>query len=482
MLYAAAPWTKTPRCAPCLTATADPRYVCPHHARGRIHTRAREASCVALCVEAQVESANSVESDFPYNKGVHFMAFSTATLTPMHCCTPVSNPPPRRRCFADVISRRRCATRLRTERATFLVPSARHFAASMRSYARRPDGKTCCVTRWRHANGLGKMRTRRRRRRRRTPRRGCCGTQPRAALMLPWCPLRWKQMMHNRQVARIADVQPSLLWCVPHRLQPFQSLCLTLLSRHLQIRGDALHIANCGDSRAVLCCAGGTAAALTVDHVPSLPSEAARIAAAGGFVCADGRVGGTLALSRALGDAAYKQAAHLPPERQAVVSTPDVMSMQMHPGQHEFLLLACDGLWDVRSNQAAVDFVRPRLAEGIAPAEVAAQLCSVCIADDTQQLAGLGCDNVSVVLIVLPASREHSSDGEVETPSSCEQVVHRRGSLKRHAPHAASDEIYDGDSGSDGEEEEEEEIALERHAAKRQTTRRQTARGVTCEG
>jgi serine/threonine protein phosphatase PrpC len=261
----------------------------------------------------------------------------------------------------------------------------------------------------------------------------------------------------------------------------FLHSCLTLLSRHLQIRGDALHIAHCGDSRAVLCCAGGTAAALTVDHVPSLPSEAARIAAAGGFVCADGRVGGTLALSRALGDAAYKQAAHLPPERQAVVSTPDVMSMQMHPGQHEFLLLACDGLWDVRSNQAAVDFVRPRLAEGIAPAEVAAQLCGVCIADDTQQLAGLGCDNVSVVLIVLPASREHSSDGEVETPSSCEQLVHRRGSLKRHAPHAVSDEVYDGDSGSDGEEEEE-EIAFEQHVAKRQSTRRQTTRGVTCEG
>lgn len=30
---------------------------------------------------------------------------------------------------------------------------------------------------------------------------------------------------------------------------------------------------------------------------------------------------------------------------------------------HEFILLACDGIWDVLSNEEVVDFVRGRLAE-----------------------------------------------------------------------------------------------------------------------
>jgi serine/threonine protein phosphatase PrpC len=63
-------------------------------------------------------------------------------------------------------------------------------------------------------------------------------------------------------------------------------------------------MANLGDCRAVLCRAG-TAVDLTVDCKASRPDEIARITAAGGFVN-NGRVRGQLEVSRALGDAAYK--------------------------------------------------------------------------------------------------------------------------------------------------------------------------------
>lgn len=61
-----------------------------------------------------------------------------------------------------------------------------------------------------------------------------------------------------------------------------------------------LHVANVGDCRAVLC-RRGKSIAMTRDHTPSMPTEAARIEAAGGFV-SRGRVNGILGVSRSFGD------------------------------------------------------------------------------------------------------------------------------------------------------------------------------------
>jgi hypothetical protein len=60
-------------------------------------------------------------------------------------------------------------------------------------------------------------------------------------------------------------------------------------------------VANTADTRAVLS-RQGVALDLTIDRKASDPEEIARIAESGGFV-ANGRVQGTLAVSRALGDA-----------------------------------------------------------------------------------------------------------------------------------------------------------------------------------
>lgn len=64
------------------------------------------------------------------------------------------------------------------------------------------------------------------------------------------------------------------------------------------------YIANCGDSRAVLC-RNGVAAVCTMDHKPTVAAEKKRIQDAGGSVMIH-RVNGSLAVSRALGDFEYK--------------------------------------------------------------------------------------------------------------------------------------------------------------------------------
>ncbi len=67
---------------------------------------------------------------------------------------------------------------------------------------------------------------------------------------------------------------------------------------------------------------------------------------------AEGRINGSLNLSRALGDMDYKQSKDLGPDAQMVTAVPEVRSLRLEPGD-EFLILACDGIWDVLSNQQA---------------------------------------------------------------------------------------------------------------------------------
>uniref|UniRef100_A0A5K3FAL9 protein-serine/threonine phosphatase n=1 Tax=Mesocestoides corti TaxID=53468 RepID=A0A5K3FAL9_MESCO len=142
------------------------------------------------------------------------------------------------------------------------------------------------------------------------------------------------------------------------------STCIALM-----LRGNRAYCANCGDSRAVLSRLG-VAEALSVDHKPTIASEWNRILAAGGWVAAN-RVNGNLALSRALGDFTYKRNALLSPEEQIVSAEPDVTHCELKTTESdEFIVIGCDGIWDVMTNQEVVSYVRSRLASGYPPDSV----------------------------------------------------------------------------------------------------------------
>ena len=119
-----------------------------------------------------------------------------------------------------------------------------------------------------------------------------------------------------------------------------------------------IYLANCGDSRAVLSRSGQVAAA-TLDHKPGSPAEKERIVNAGGSVMIQ-RVNGSLAVSRALGDFEYKNVQGKGECEQLVSPEPDVF-VEQRCDDDEFLILACDGVWDVMTNDELCDFVRSRL-------------------------------------------------------------------------------------------------------------------------
>jgi protein phosphatase PTC2/3 len=113
------------------------------------------------------------------------------------------------------------------------------------------------------------------------------------------------------------------------------------------ITKNEIYCANAGDSRTVLC-KKGKAKDLSEDHKPDLPTEKYRIERANGYV-EDKRVNGMLALSRALGDFEYKGNPLLKPHDQIVTAFPEV-TVEKLTNDCDFLIVACDGIWDCMSS------------------------------------------------------------------------------------------------------------------------------------
>ena len=186
----------------------------------------------------------------------------------------------------------------------------------------------------------------------------------------------------------------------------------------LLITASHVICANAGDSRAVLSRKGGQVEALSEDHKPNDLHEKARIEAAGGWVeTIEGsggarthyRVNGNLNLSRALGDLEYKKREDLPPKAQIITATPDVKVVERLEGD-EFVLVACDGIWDVKDNQAAVDFFRAKGIRGKVDKEekdcailkkAVEDLLDDCLAIDAKESMGIGADNMTAILVLL---------------------------------------------------------------------------------
>ncbi|XP_034182448.1 protein phosphatase 1G [Osmia lignaria lignaria] len=164
------------------------------------------------------------------------------------------------------------------------------------------------------------------------------------------------------------------------------------------LKGNELYVANAGDSRCVLC-RDGQAVELSLDHKPEDEPEMERIVKAGGKVTADGRVNGGLNLSRALGDHAYKQNADLPPQEQMISALPDVRHITIEPEKDEFMVLACDGIWNFMSSQDVIQFIRSRLTHNHDKlSQICEELFDHCLAPDTCG-DGTGCDNMTAVII-----------------------------------------------------------------------------------
>ena len=204
----------------------------------------------------------------------------------------------------------------------------------------------------------------------------------------------------------------------------FNSGC-TALVVYIDEKSSKAYIANSGDSRAVLC-RNGDAIELSTDHKVTLQSEADRIVAAGGVVL-NGRVNGSLNLTRAIGDLAFKGDPNLSPEDQVITANPDVTVIDINPDTDDFIVIACDGLWEVMKSQEVVDYIlhslqgirggsspmggevpsapsSPTSSSSIMPtslSELIGNILDVACSEDVGKTEGVGGDNLSCILIDL---------------------------------------------------------------------------------
>jgi len=163
-------------------------------------------------------------------------------------------------------------------------------------------------------------------------------------------------------------------------------------------------VGNIGDSRAVLGKPNGDSFALSEDHKPGNTIEQKRIEAAGGFVSLN-RVRGNLALSRAIGDRAYKIPKDFPPERQQVSCIPDYESVTVQT--NDFIFIACDGIYegDIFSVDSVIKWITDKLNQTDDLAKITADLLEECVMRGSR-------DNMSAMIIQLKDGTDYNRENE----------------------------------------------------------------------
>lgn len=121
-----------------------------------------------------------------------------------------------------------------------------------------------------------------------------------------------------------------------------------------------LSFAWAGDARGILVDNNKQVLYATKDHKPDDPAEEERIKAAGGWVMpgsefgGPARVNGILAVARAIGDSAV----------QGVTYEPDVQNIPLNRNA-AYIILACDGVWDVITNEQAAQIVADAFEQNV---------------------------------------------------------------------------------------------------------------------
>lgn len=190
--------------------------------------------------------------------------------------------------------------------------------------------------------------------------------------------------------------------------------------------GNDAWLVSCGDAR-ITVCLGNHAVRATVDHKASDREERHRIQALGGYITDTGRIMGMIAVARSLGDRAF---------RPYVAYTPAVKWMKITE-ESRFAIIACDGLWDVVSDDFAVKLVQD-FYQKHGTYEGAALMLR-----DSAYALGSG-DNISTMVVGLkPVPTEHLSHPTIPHRATTAPLEH---TLSSSSPTSPSLQVSDSSS------------------------------------
>ncbi|CAF0981023.1 unnamed protein product [Rotaria sordida] len=159
------------------------------------------------------------------------------------------------------------------------------------------------------------------------------------------------------------------------------SVCITSL-----IGPKYIYLINVGDARAIIISNDGQVLAYTKDHKPNVIQEQERIHKAGGRITQYendvARVEDKLAVSRTFGDYSL--------DKRLIPALPDIIQYRKD-SLAAFVILACDGIWDVMTNEQVALFVSQK-ASNTSLENIASQLLDQCLKLKTS-------DNMSIYII-----------------------------------------------------------------------------------
>ncbi|KYO02084.1 protein phosphatase, putative [Plasmodium reichenowi] len=152
---------------------------------------------------------------------------------------------------------------------------------------------------------------------------------------------------------------------------------------------NMLYVANIGDSRCIIS-KNGRAIVLTVDHRASInKKEEDRILKSGGILDDEGYLGGCLGVCRGFGSFHKKTKEKL----KGLICEPDIFHIKL-TDDDEFLIICCDGIFDVITSQEAVNTVKNSLIQSRDANTAAQALCQ--LAYKKKSL-----DNLSVLVVIF---------------------------------------------------------------------------------
>lgn len=122
-----------------------------------------------------------------------------------------------------------------------------------------------------------------------------------------------------------------------------------------------------------------------------------------------GRVLGNLALSRSIGDFEYKTSEELSWKEQAVTALPDVRYFDLSKYNAEYVIVCCDGIWDMKTNEECAAFVRNAFSEKDSSEKnstVISKLFSDCLKEKTDGSGTKGTDNMTAIIVKIKETKD----------------------------------------------------------------------------
>src|SRR5690606_37864358 len=112
----------------------------------------------------------------------------------------------------------------------------------------------------------------------------------------------------------------------------------------------------------------------------------------------------------------YKRRTDLPPGEQAITAKPDVTVVPRNLEQDQFVLLACDGIWDVMRSEDVARFILEKMVIGYGIGRICELLLDHCLELSSH-------DNMSCILILFPAAPKQIGTRREPIPANASAAV-----------------------------------------------------------